>query len=113
MMFPRTITLLVSESFSALPSKIRTSLNRVTATLGAAVAALAAPGFVGGDDTVAGGVVVAAPVAASRAPEPDGAPDAAQPAESMSATIAVRNRTLSRMDASLTGERRSPIKPLL
>src|SRR5215469_3522939 len=103
MMFPRTITLLGSVSFSALPSKIRTFLNRVTATLGAAVAAPAAPGPAGGDDTVAGGVVVAAPVAAPPASDPDGAPDGAQPAESMSTTMALRNRTLSRMKASLAG----------
>src|SRR5215467_13538422 len=73
MMFPRTITLLVSESFSALPSKIRTFLNSVTATLGAAVAAPAASGLAGEDDTVAGGVVGAAPVAALPASDPDGA----------------------------------------
>src|SRR5215469_17149463 len=88
-MFPRTITLLVSESFSALPSKIRTFLNSVTATLGVA----AASGFAGGDDTVAGGVVVAAPVATRPASNPNGAPDGAQLAESMSATITLRNRT--------------------
>src|SRR5215831_8575961 len=103
MMFPRTITLPGSLSFSALPSKIRTFLNRVTATLGAAVVALAASGLPGGDDTVAGGLVVAAPVAALPASDPDGAPEGAQPAESMSATIAVRNRTLSRMEALLSG----------
>src|SRR6516225_9388608 len=97
MMFPRTITLPVSVSFSALPSKIRTFLNRVTATLGAAVAALAAPGLAGGDDTVAGEVVVAAPAAAPPASDPDGAPAGAQLAQSISATIAVRNRTLPRM----------------
>src|SRR5215468_980713 len=101
MMFPRTITLLGFVSFSALPSKIRTFLNRVTATLGAAVAALAASGLAGGDDTVVGGVVVAAPVAAPPASDPDGAPDGAQLAESMSATTAVRSRTLSRTGASL------------
>src|SRR6516164_8581945 len=93
MMFPRTITLLGSVSFSALPSKIRTFLNRVTATSGAAVAALAAPGLAGGDDTVAGGAVVAAPVAMRPASDPDGAPDGAQLAESMSVTITLRNRT--------------------
>src|SRR5215468_7119830 len=92
MMFPRTITLLGSVSFSALPSKIRTFLNRVTATLGAAVAALAASGLPGGDDTVAGGLDVAAPVAALPASDPDGAPEGAQPADSVSAIIAVRNR---------------------
>src|SRR5215469_1954322 len=102
MLFPRTITLLGSVSFYALPSKIRTFLNRVTATLGAAVAALAAPGLAGGDDTVAGGVVVAAPVTTPPASDPDGAPDGAQPAESMSATIAVMNRTISRMEALLS-----------
>src|SRR5215469_17669754 len=80
MMFPRTITLLGSVSFSALPSKIRTFLNRVTATFGASVAAPAGSGLAGGDDTVA--VVVAAPVAAPPASDPDGAPDGAQPAES-------------------------------
>src|SRR5215469_12181859 len=103
MLFPRTITLLGSVSLSALPSKIRTFLNRVTATLGAAVAALAAPGLAGVDDTVAGAVVVAATVEAPRASDPEGAPDGAQPAESMSATMAVRNWTLSRMEASLAG----------
>src|SRR6516162_5129975 len=103
MMFPRTITLPGSVSFSALPSKTRTFLNRVTATLGAAVVALAASALAGGDDTVAGGVVGAAPVPAPPASDPDGAPDGAQPAESMSTTIAVRNRTLSRMEALLSG----------
>src|SRR6516162_11933937 len=98
MMFPRTITLPGSVSFSALPSKTRTFLNRVTATLGAAVAALAASGIAGGDDTVAGGVVGAAPVAAPPASDPDGAPDGPQPAQSTSATVAVRNRTLARME---------------
>src|SRR5215472_17465097 len=100
MMFPRTITLLGSVSFSALPAKIRTFLNSVTATLGAAVAALPAPGLAGEDDTVAGGVVVAAPVAAPPASDPDGVPDGAQPADSMSATTTLRNRNLSRMEAS-------------
>src|SRR5215467_11564552 len=103
MMFPRTITLLGSVSLSALPSKIRTFLNRVTATLGTAVAALAASGFAGGDGTAAGAVAVATPVAAPPASDPDGVPDGAQPAESMSATMAVRNRTLSRMKTSLAG----------
>src|SRR6516225_1726773 len=103
MMFPRTITLLVSESFSALPLKIRTFLNRVMAALGAGVAALAAAGLAEGDDTVAGGVVVAAPAAAPPASDPDGAPDGAQPAESMSASITPRNRTISRMEALLSG----------
>src|SRR5262245_55759651 len=103
MMFPRTITLLGFVSFSALPSKIRTFLNRVIATLDAAVAAPIASGLAGGDATIAGGVVVAAPVAAPPASDPDGAPDGAQPAESMSATIAVRNRTISRMEALLSG----------
>src|SRR5215469_12577743 len=99
MMLPRTITLLGSVSFSALPSTIRTFLNRVTAISGAEVAALTASGLAGGDDSVAGGVVVAAPVAAPPASDPDGAPDGAQPAKSMSATIAVRNRNVSRMEA--------------
>src|SRR5215471_2162743 len=103
MMFLRTITLVGPVSFSALPSKIRTFLNRVTATLGAAVAALAAPELAGGDDTVARTVVGAAPLAALPASDPDGAPDGAQLAESMSAAIAVRNRTISRMEASLAG----------
>src|SRR5215831_4558447 len=80
MMFPRTITLLGFVSFSALPSKIRTFLNRVMATLGAAVPALAASTLAGGDDTIAGGVVVAAPAAAPPASDPDGALDGAQPA---------------------------------
>src|SRR5215472_10373641 len=75
MMLPRTITLLGSVSLSALPSKILTFLNRVTATFGTAVAALAASGFAGGDGTVAGAVVVATPVAAPPASDPDGAPD--------------------------------------
>src|SRR5262249_27423396 len=101
MRFPRTITLLASVSFSALPSKIRTFLNSVTATLGAAVAEPTASGLAGGDDTVPGGVVVAGPVATRPASDPDGAPNGAQPAESMSPTIAVRNRTLSRMEALL------------
>src|SRR5215469_8200514 len=101
MMLLRTITLLGSVSFSALPSKIRTFLNRVTAALGAAVAALPAPELAGGDDTVAGAVVGAAPLAALPASDPDGAPDGAQLAESMSAAIALRNRTISRMEASL------------
>src|SRR5215472_4001189 len=96
MMLPRTITLLGSVSFSALPSKIRTSLNRIMATLGAAVAA-AASGLAAGDDTVAGGVVVATPVAAPPALDPDGAPDGAQPAASVNAITALKNRTLSRM----------------
>src|SRR5215469_15967375 len=100
MMFLRTITFLGPASVSALPSKIRTFLNRVTATLGAAVAAPAASGLACGDDTVAGGVVGAAPVAAPPASAPDGAPDGAQPPESMSATIAVRNRTSPRMEVS-------------
>src|SRR5262249_33088613 len=103
MMFPRTITLLGSVSFSALPSKIRTFLNSVTATLGAAVATLAESGLAGGADTVAGGAVVAAPVAAPPVSDPEGVPDGAQPAESMSAAIAVRNRTILRMGASLAG----------
>src|SRR5215472_6349603 len=103
MMFLRTITLPGAVSFSALPSKIRTFLKRVTATLGGGVAVLAAPGLAEGDDTVAGGDVVAAPVAAAPASDPDGAPDGAQPAESMSATIVVRNRTLSRMEGLLSG----------
>src|SRR5262249_15444093 len=94
MMFPRTITVVGVVSFSALPSKIRTFLNRVTAALGAAVTALAASGLAGGDATVAGGVVVSAPVAALLE---------AQLAESVSATIALRNRTLSRMEPSLAG----------
>src|SRR5215469_12034083 len=105
MMFLRTITLLGPESFSALPSKIRTFLNRVTATLGAAVPAPAASGRAGGDDTVAGGVVAAASVAAPPASAPDGAPGAALPAESMSATTALRNPNLSRMEALLSGIR--------
>jgi hypothetical protein len=100
MILPRTITLLVSESLSALPSKIRTFLNRVTEALGAAVAALVAPELAGGDDTAADVVVVAAAVAARPASDPDGAPDGAQLAESMSAAIAVRNRNLARMEAS-------------
>src|SRR5215469_6772784 len=112
MMFPRTITLLGPASFSALPSKIRTFLNRVTATLGAAAAALTASGPAGGDDTAAGVVVVGAPVAAPPASDPDGAPDGAQPAQSMSATIAARNRTLSRIDASLAGSRLAPDRAL-
>src|SRR5262245_45169069 len=103
MMFLRTITLVGPASFSALPSKIRTFLNRVTVTSGAAVAALAAPELAGGDGTVAGTVVGAAPLAALPASDPDGAPDGAQLAESMSAAIAVRNRTISRMEASLAG----------
>src|SRR5215475_9273617 len=100
MMFPRTITLPGAESFSALPSKIRTFLNRVTAALGAAVAAPAASGLAGGDDNVACGVVAAATVAAPPASDPDGGPDGAQPAESTSATTALRNRNLSRMEPS-------------
>src|SRR5215831_14923607 len=76
MMLPRTITLLGFVSFSALPSKIRTFSNRVMATLGAAVAA-AASGLAGGDDTIAGAVVVATPVAAPPVSAPDGAPDGA------------------------------------
>src|SRR5215472_4335065 len=103
MMLPRTITLLGSVSFSALPSKIRTFLNRVTTTLGAAVAALAESGLAGGADTVAGGVVVAAPVAAPPASDPDGVLDGAQPAKSVSATTAFRNRTRSRMASLLSG----------
>src|SRR6516225_10460665 len=99
MMFPRTITLLGSVSFSTLPSKIRTFLNRVTATLGAAVSALAESGLAGGDATVVGAAVVPAPLAAPPVSDPDGAPDGAQPAQSMSATTALRNRTLSRMEA--------------
>src|SRR5215469_1295089 len=102
MMFPRTITLPGSVSFSALPSKIRTFLNRVTATLGTAVAVPAA-GLAAGDDTVWGGAVVAVPVAPPPASDPDGAPDGAQPAESMSATTAPRSLTFSRMEASLRG----------
>src|SRR6516162_2260180 len=99
MMFPRTITLLGFVSFSALPSKIRTFLNRVMATLGAAVAA-ATSLLAGGDDTIAGAVAVATPVAAPPVSTPDGALDGAQPAESMSTTTALRNRSLSRMQAS-------------
>src|SRR5215470_3103535 len=71
MMLPRTITLLGSVSLSTLPSKIRTFLNRVTATLGAEVAAPAASGPAGGDDTAAGEAVVAAAVAAPPASDPD------------------------------------------
>jgi hypothetical protein len=103
MMLPRTITLLGFVSFSALPAKIRTFLNRVMATLGAVVPALAASGLAGGDDTVAGGVVVAAPVAAPLASDPDGALDGAQPLERMSATTALRNRMSLRMEGSSAG----------
>jgi len=70
-------------------------------TSGAAVAALAAPELAGGDDTVAGTVVGAAPLAALPASDPDGAPDGAQPTESVSAATALRNRIVSRTEASL------------
>src|SRR5262249_45077523 len=99
-MFPCTITLLGSVSFSALPSKIRTFLNRVTATLGAAVAAPPVSGLAGGDATVAGAVVGAAPGVAPPASDPDGAPVGAQPAASMSATTALRTWNPSRIEAS-------------
>src|SRR5215469_7131086 len=99
MMLPRTITLLGSVSFSALPSKIRTFSKRVTASLGAAVAALAASVPAAGEDTVA----VAAPVAAPPVSDPDGVPDGAQPPKSMSAITVLRNRTRSRMKASSAG----------
>jgi hypothetical protein len=68
MMLPCTITFLASVSLSPLPSKIRTFRNRVNPTLGA-------DGVAGGDDTVAGGGVVATPVAEPPGPDSEGAPD--------------------------------------
>ena len=103
MMLPCTITFRASVSFSALPSKMRTFLNRVNPTFAAAVAALAPPGLVGGDESVGDGGVGTAPVAAPPVPGPEGSADRAQPMRSTSAAAALRNPTSLRLEATSAG----------